>query len=131
VLPLTSEADIVGAFARADEEQVTAVLTEADPLTYRLNGSIVDQCLIRNLPCMHSWSIEVRNGALMSYGPAEPENNARAAVYIDRLLKGAKVAELPFEEPIEIKLAINLRTARSIGLALSPAFVARADEVIE
>ena len=130
-LPLTSEADIVGAFARADEEQVTALLTEADPLTYRLSGRIVDECLIRNLPAMHSWSIEVRNGALMSYGPAEPENNARAAAYVDRILKGAKVAELPFEEPTEIKLAINLRTARSIGLALSPAFITRADEVIE
>jgi putative ABC transport system substrate-binding protein len=130
-LPLTSEADIVGAFARADEEQVTAVLSEADTLTYRLSGSIVDQCLIRNLPAMHSWSIEVRNGALMSYGPAEPENNARAAVYVDRILKGAQVAELPFEEPTEIKLAINLRTARSIGLALSPTFITRADEVIE
>jgi putative tryptophan/tyrosine transport system substrate-binding protein len=130
-LPLTSEADIVGAFAHADEEQVTAVLSEADTLTYRLSGSIVDRCLIRNLPDMHSWSIEVRNGALMSYGPAEPENNARAAVYIDRILKGTKVAELPFEEPTEIKLVINLRTARSIGLALPPAFIARADEAIE
>ena len=130
-LPLTSETDIAGAFARADEAQATAVLTEADILTYRLSGSIVDQCLIRNLPAMHSWSIEVRNGALMSYGPPEPENNARAAVYIDRILKGAKVAELPFEEPTQIKLVINLRTARSIGLSLSPALVMRADEVIE
>jgi len=67
----------------------------------------------------------------MSYGPAEPENNARAALYIDRILKGAKVAELPFEEPTEIKLAVNVRTARSIGLALSPALIMRADEVIE
>jgi putative ABC transport system substrate-binding protein len=130
-LPLTSEADLAGAFARADEAQVKAVLAEADILTYRLSGSIVDQCLIRNLPAMHSWSIEVRNGALMSYGPAEPENNARAAVYVDRILKGAKVTELPFEEPTEIKLAINMRTARSIGLVLPPAFVMRADEVIE
>jgi putative tryptophan/tyrosine transport system substrate-binding protein len=130
-LPLTSEVDIVGAFAHADEEEVTAVLTEPDTLTYRLSGSIVDQCLIRNLPAMHCWSIEVRNGALMSYGPAEPENNARAAVYVDRILKGAKVAELPFEEPTEIKLAINLRTARSIGLGLPPTFITRADEVIE
>jgi putative ABC transport system substrate-binding protein len=130
-LPLTSEADIDGAFARADEEQVTALLTEADTLIHRLSGSIVDQCLIRNLPAMHSWSIEVRNGALMSYGPAEPENNPRAAVYVDRILKGAKVAQLPFEEPTEIKLAINLRTARSIGLAFSPTFISRADEVIE
>lgn len=130
-LPLTSEADIAGAFTRVDEARVTAVLIEADVLTYRLSGNIVDQCLIRNLPAMHSWATQVRNGALMSYGPAEPENNARAAVYVDRILKGAKVADLPFEEPTEIKLVINLRTARSIGLALPPAFVMRADEVIE
>lgn len=73
-------------------------------------------------------SVPFRN---MSYGPAAPENNARAAVYVDRILKGARVAELPFEEPTEIRLVIDLRAARSIGIALSPNFVARADEVIE
>ena len=130
-LPLTSEADIAGAFARVDQERVTAVLVEAGPVTYRLSGRIVDQCLIRDLPAMHSWPIEVRNGALMSYGPAEPENNAHAAIYVDRILKGARVAQLPFEEPTEIKLVINLRTARSIGITLSPALLTRADEVIE
>jgi putative ABC transport system substrate-binding protein len=75
--------------------------------------------------------IEVHNGALMSYGPARPENNARAAIYVDRILKGTKVADLPFEEPTEIKLVINLRTARSIGVTLSRDVLARADEVIE
>jgi putative ABC transport system substrate-binding protein len=130
-LPLTSDADIAGAFARADQERVTAVLVEADRLTLSFNGHIVDQCLIRNLPAMHAWPIEVRNGALMSYGPAEPENIASAAIYVDRILKGAKVAELPFEEPTDIKLVINLRTARAIGIAFPPTLLARADEVIE
>ena len=130
-LPLKSDADIAGAFARADEERVTALLVEADPLTMRFNGNIVDQCLIRDLPAMHAWPIEVRNGALMSYGPAEPENIANSASYVDRILKGAKVAELPFEEPTDIKLVINLRTARAIGLAFPPTLLARADEVIE
>jgi ABC-type uncharacterized transport system substrate-binding protein len=131
MLPLTSEADIAAAFARAAKEQVTAVLVEADPLTLRFNVSIVDQCLVNNLPCMHSWPIEVRNGALISYGPAVIENSHRAAVYVDRLLKGAKIADLPFEEPTEIKLVVNLRTARSLGIVLPPAVLARADEVIE
>jgi putative ABC transport system substrate-binding protein len=130
-LPLKSDADIAGAFARADQERVAAMLVEADPLTLRFNGNIVDQCLIRDLPAMYAWPIEVRSGALMSYGPAEPENIARAAIYVDRILKGAKVAELPFEEPTEIKLVINLRTARAIGLTFQPTLLARADEVIE
>jgi putative ABC transport system substrate-binding protein len=130
-LPLTSEADVAAAFARADEEQVTAVLVEADPLTLRFSGTIVNECLVRDLPGMHSWPIEVRNGALISYGPAAVENNPRAAIYVDRILKGAKVAELPFEEPTQIKLVINLRTARSIGIAFPPTVLARADEVIE
>ncbi|MFZ0524583.1 MAG: ABC transporter substrate-binding protein [Xanthobacteraceae bacterium] len=131
LLPLTSETDIAAAFARAEKEQVTAVLVEADPLTLRFNVSIVDQCLVNNLPCMHSWPIEVRNGGLISYGPAVIENNQRAAIYVDRLLKGAKIADLPFEEPTEIKLVVNLRTARSLGIVFPPAVLARADEVIE
>ena len=68
-LPLTSEADIAAAFTRADEEQVTAVLVEADPLTLRFSGTIVDECLVRNLPGMHTWPIEVRNGALYFLWP--------------------------------------------------------------
>ena len=129
-LPLTSEADIAAAFRVADEEQVTAVLVESDPLTLRFSVTIVDECLVRNLPGIHTWPIEVRNGALVSYGPPAVENNPRAANYVDRILKGAKVAELPFEEPTQIKLAINLRTARSIGIAFPPTLLARADEVI-
>jgi putative ABC transport system substrate-binding protein len=130
-LPLTSEADIAAAFAVADEEQVTAVLVESDPLTLRFSVTIVDECLVRDLPSIHTWPIEVRNGALISYGPPTVENNARAAIYVDRILKGAKIADLPFEEPTQIKLVVNLRTARSIGIALPPTLLARADEVIE
>jgi putative tryptophan/tyrosine transport system substrate-binding protein len=130
-LPLTSEADIAAAFTVTDEEQVTAVLVESDPLTLRFSVTIVDECLVRNLPSMHTWPIEVRNGALISYGPSMIENHSRAANYINRILKGAKVAELPFEEPTQIRLIINLRTARSIGFAFPPTLLARADEVIE
>lgn len=130
-LPLTSEADIASAFSRADEEQVMAVLVEGDPITLSFSASIVDECLVRNLPGMHTWPVEVRQGALISYGPAAVENMPRAAIYVDRILKGAKVAELPFEEPTHIKLVINLRTARSIGFTFPPALLARVDEVIE
>jgi putative ABC transport system substrate-binding protein len=63
-----------------------------------------------------------------AYGPAEPENIASAAIYVDRILKGA---ELPFEKPTKIKLVINLRTARATGPAVQPTLLARADKVIE
>jgi putative ABC transport system substrate-binding protein len=130
-LPLTSEADIAAAFTVASEEQVAAVLVESDPLTLHHSVTIVDECLVRDLPSIHTWPTEVRNGALISYGPATVENNSRAASYIDRILKGAKIADLPFQEPTEIKLCVNLRTARSLGISLPPSLLARADEVIE
>src|SRR4029077_20668887 len=90
-LPLTSEADIPAAFTVASEEQVTAVLVESDPMTLHHSVTIVDECLVRDLPSIHTWPVEVRNGALISYGPATVENNSRAASYIDRILKGTKV----------------------------------------
>lgn len=130
-LPLTSGVDIGTAFTLAEKEQVMAVLVESDELAVRFSGSIVDECLVRNLPAMHAWPFEVRNGALISYGPAVVENYPRTAIYVDRLLKGAKIVELPFEEPTQIRLAINLRTARSIGISVPSALLARADEVIE
>ena len=107
------------------------MLIEVDPLTLRFSGTIVDHCLFYGLPCMHNWPIEVRNGALISYGPTVVENNSRTAIYVDRILKGAKIAELPFEEPTEIKLVINLRTARSLKIVFPPKVLIRANEVIE
>jgi putative tryptophan/tyrosine transport system substrate-binding protein len=65
------------------------------------------------------------------YGPAIAENYPQTANYVDRILRGVKIVELPFEEPTQNKLAINLRTARSIGMTVPPTLLARADEVIE
>jgi putative tryptophan/tyrosine transport system substrate-binding protein len=130
-LPVTSQADIDAAFTLTEKEHVTAVIIETNELLVRLSGTIVDECLVRDLPAMHAWPIEVHDGALISYGPATVENYPRTAIYVDRILKGAKIAELPFEEPTEFKLAINLRTARSIGITVPPTLLTRADEVIE
>ena len=80
---------------------------------------------------MHAWPFEVHNGALISYGPVTAENFPRTAIYVDRILKGTKIAELPFEEPTLIRLAINLRTARSINISVPSSLLARADEIIE
>jgi putative ABC transport system substrate-binding protein len=130
-LPLTSGLDIGPAFTVAEKEKAMAVLIEAGGISVRFGGTIVDECLVRNLPGMHAWPFEVHNGALISYGPAAPENFQRAATYVDRILKGAKIAELPFEEPTQIRLAINLRTARSINISIPSSLLTRADEIIE
>jgi putative ABC transport system substrate-binding protein len=130
-LPVASGADITTAFTIAEKEGVTALLIDGDPLMVRFSGTIIDECLVRDLPAMHPWPFEVRNGALISYGPAIVENYSRTASYVDRILRGISIGELPFEEPTQIKLAINLHTARSIGVTVSPTLLARADEVIE
>ncbi len=130
-VPITADASVSDSFEIIDREKVQAVIVGLTPANMRVSGHIVDQCVIRDLPSIHPWSFEVNTGALMSYGPKLLENHAGTARYIDQILKGAKISELPFEEPTEFKLAINLRTARSIGLIIPPTLLARADEVIE
>ena len=130
-VPLMSGGDISDAFALAEKEQVTALLIESDSLLLRISAKIIDECLLRALPAMHAWPFEVPSGALIAYGPATAENDQQTASYIDRILRGANVADLPFQEPTRIKLAINLSTARSIGITVPPTLLVRADEVIE
>lgn len=119
------------AFGAVDAAAVQAVLVAVHPAMVQMSGFIIDECLVRNLPSIHPWSFETQLGALMSYGPATVENITGAARYIDRLLKGARIAELPFEEPTEIKFTLNLRTARSMRISIPTTMLASADEVIE
>jgi putative ABC transport system substrate-binding protein len=131
LVPIITEESVTDGFAMVEREKVQAIMVENSPSNVRLSTRIIDECLFRDLPAIHPWYFEVRAGALMSYGPTVLENHAGAARYVDRLLKGAKVSELPIEEPTQIKLAINLRTARAIKLTIPPTLLARADEVIE
>lgn len=130
-LPVTDAEDIPPLIARAEEERAAGLIVAADPLIVSNRRTIIDECLLRDLPAMHSYSLEVRDGALMSYGSDVGEDYARAAAYVDRILKGARVAELPFQEPTQIGLAINLRTARSMRLTVPPSLLVRASEVVE
>jgi putative ABC transport system substrate-binding protein len=130
-LPLATADDIPHAIAKAENERAGALLIVADPLTVRNRRTIIDQCLVRDLPAMHNYSLEVRDGALMSYGSDVGEDYGRAAVYVDRILKGANVVDLPFQEPTHIGLSINMHTARAIGLTVPRSLLARADEVVE
>jgi putative ABC transport system substrate-binding protein len=83
------------------------------------------------LPSMHAASYWVEAGGLLSYGPSFPDLWRRAAVYADKILKDARPADVPVEQPTKFELVINLKTAKALGLTVPPTLIARADEVIE
>jgi putative ABC transport system substrate-binding protein len=91
---------------------------------------IVEFAAKRRLPTMLGWKEYVEAGGLMSYGPNRDESYRRIAVLVDKILKGAKPADLPAEQPIRFELAINLKTAKQIGVTIPPNVLARADKVI-
>jgi putative tryptophan/tyrosine transport system substrate-binding protein len=92
---------------------------------------IADLVTKGHLPTMYSIREETQAGGLMSYGPSQPDMFRRAATYVDRILKGAKPADLPVERPTKFEFVINLRTAKALGLTIPPAVLARADEVVQ
>jgi hypothetical protein len=92
---------------------------------------IIDQALRHKLPTMWEWAEQVRDGGLMAYATSLPALYDRVASYVDRLLKGARAADLPVEQPATFALVVNQKTARTIGLTLPRELLLRADEVIE
>jgi putative ABC transport system substrate-binding protein len=87
--------------------------------------------IAQRLPSMFGWSEYVESGGLMSYGASQRDTHARLAVYADKILKGAKPADLPIEQPTKFELVINLKTAKALGLTIPQALLQRADQVIE
>jgi putative tryptophan/tyrosine transport system substrate-binding protein len=130
-LPIKAASDISPALATAHDRRASALIVAADPLTTSNNRAIIEGCVSLRLPAMHTFEFEAKNGALMSYGIDIVESYRRTAEYIDRILNGTKIADLPFQEPTRLTLAISLKTARAIGVNVPATLLARADEVIE
>jgi len=130
-LPLNTADDIAPALDKAGGVQIQAIVVAADPLTVANARAIIDGCTVRGMPSIHTFVFETRSGALMSYGADLLENYRGAAGYIDQILRGTKVADLPFQEPTRLTLSINLGTARSLRIAVPNSLLTRADEVIE
>jgi putative tryptophan/tyrosine transport system substrate-binding protein len=123
--------DFDGAFAAMDRDKPDGLLMVADGLTFLNRKRVYAYAAAHHLPAIYESAGFTRDGGLMSYGPDAAETAARGASLIRRILAGEKPADLPFEQPTRFRLVINLKTAKALGLAVPPALLASADEVIE
>jgi putative tryptophan/tyrosine transport system substrate-binding protein len=130
-LEVRSADDLKRAFQAAVIGKAEAVLRLADPLAIVLGVETADLAKKHRLPLMVRARPEVEMGGLMSYYADALDYHRRAAIYVDKILKGAKPADLPIEQPTKFELLINLKTAKALGLTIPPALLARADQVIE
>jgi putative ABC transport system substrate-binding protein len=129
---VSTVADFDGAFAKMAQSRVGAVLVHACALTARDNRPLLAGLALKHrLPTMFGVRENVVAGGLMTYAPDHIDLTRRAAIYIDKILKGAKPADLPVEQASRYQLVINLKTAKALGLTIPPSILARADEVIE
>jgi ABC-type uncharacterized transport system substrate-binding protein len=122
--------DFEKAFSAMSNKTADALLVVMDPFTSLHQKRILEFAAKNQLPAMYERTDLVDAGGLMSYGPPLSEIFRRAAYYVDRILKGAKPADLPVEQPTKFELVINLKTAKQIGLTIPPNVLARADRVI-
>jgi putative tryptophan/tyrosine transport system substrate-binding protein len=107
------------------------VVVLSDALFNSARLQIIALASKHQLPAMYEAQEFVQDGGLISYGPDIAEMTRRSATLVDKVLKGVKPADLPIEQPTKFQLAINLKTAKALGLTIPPALLARADEVIE
>ncbi len=114
-----------------DRDPPDAILMVSDSLTRLNRNRVFEFAAAMNLPAIYEYDLLVRDGGLMSYGPDLTESFERAAAMVDRIFKGAKPADLPFEQPTRYLFVLNLKTAKGIGLEIPPTLLAIADEVIE
>ena len=120
-----------GAFAAMTNGHAGALLVLPDPMLAFHERRIVDLANERRLPSMYGLRDHAAAGGLMAYGPDYAQIYRRAAAYVDKILKGAKPADLPIEQPTKFVFVINLKTAKTLGVEIPPQLLARADEVIE
>jgi putative ABC transport system substrate-binding protein len=119
------------AFLTAKQKQVGAIMTTGAPFFFSERKRLFELANKHRLPAIYSQKEYVDEGGLMSYGANYEDLFRRAAVYVDKILKGAKPADLPVEQPTKFELVINLKAAKQIGLTLSPEFLSRANKVIK
>jgi len=123
--------DFDQAFGAMNRDMPDAILMVADPLTTLNRKRVFEYAAAHRLPAIYELNLFARDGGLMSYGPNLDESFGRVAALVNRILKGARPAELPFEQPTRFPFVLNLKTAKSVGLDVPPSLLVRADEVLE
>jgi putative ABC transport system substrate-binding protein len=131
LLPVRRLDDIESAFTTVIKEAAHALLTNPSPRFASARERIVDFAAKNRLPAMYYGPEFVDAGGLMSYGPSYTDMHRRAATYVNKILKGAKPADLPVEQPTKFEFVINLKAAKQIGLIIPPDVLARANKVIK
>ena len=123
--------ELSAGFAEMTRQHCRAAVVMSDPLFVYARQQLIELAAQHGVAASYDNRLIVDAGGLMSYGPDTVDMIRRSAGYVDKILKGAKPADLPIEQPTKFKLVVNLKTANALGLTLSPAILARADEVIE
>ena len=123
--------DFDAAFAAMVKERAGALLLRGDPMFFVHRARLAELATKNRLPSMSTQSQWVEAGGLISYAPSFPDLWRRAATYVDKILRGAKPADLPIEQPAKFELVVNLRTAKALGLTIPTSLLQRADEVIQ
>jgi len=131
VFAVKTPADLEGAFKAAVKSRANAMLVNESSMLTAQRAKLAELGIQNRLPVIGSLRVSAEAGLLMSYGVDLPHVAQRIATQVDRILKGARPGDLPFEEPTKFELVINLKTAKALGLTIPPSLLARADQVIE
>ena len=133
LLPLEvhAPADFEAAVAAATRERVNGLVVAGTPMFTRHSKQLADLLSKNRLPGISIWSVFPEAGGFMAYGPSLADEFRRAAIYVDKILKGANPGDLPIEQPTKYTLVINLKTAKALGLTIPPSLLQRADQIIE
>ena len=123
--------DFAVAFSAMTRRRPDAMFLVADPLTLLNRKRVIEFAATHRIPAMYEFGFIVRDGGLMSYGPSAEDEFRQAALYVDRILKGAKPADLPAMQPTRYYLTVNAKTAATLGLTIPPSVLLRVDDVVQ
>jgi putative ABC transport system substrate-binding protein len=131
LLKVTRVEDLASAIGSLQPKRDGGLIVLPTPLAFANARAIAELALKQKLPAIAHFRAFAELGGLMAYGVDQDNQLRRAAIYVDRILKGAKPADLPVEQPTKFELVINLKTAKALGLTIPPSLLGRADEVIQ